>query len=102
MAVYESSDKMDFRRADDANVPVDIWLLPPDEDCARWTLKAANYMPRKGHLHPDGYEQTADTREELAALVAAHVLPLYRIAVAQIEAIAAGDADHLYYWQEAR
>lgn len=99
MAVFDSLDHMAFCNADDANVPVDIWLLPPDEYYDRWTLKAANYMPRKGHLHPDGYKQTADTREELVVLLTAHVLPLYRIAVSQIEAIASGDADHLYYWQ---
>lgn len=100
MSVFESPDHMAFSSADDANVPVDIWLHAPDEERDKWQLTASNYMPRKGRLHPHGYSQTADSREELVALLTAHVLPLYRIAVAKIEGIVAGTEDHIYYWND--
>jgi hypothetical protein len=97
--IQELADRMSFDSADDANIPVDIWLHAPDEECPSWRLLAANYMPRKGCLHPHGYEVRADNREELNAIVRDKILPLYRVATAQLEAIANGEADHLYYWQ---
>lgn len=98
MAIYET-DKMEFRHADDANIPIDIWLTPPNEDCDKWTLRAANYMPRRGYMLPEAYKQTADTREELELLVKTYVLPLYEVALSEIKKIISGESNHLYYWQ---
>lgn len=98
MAVTEM--EMLFAEADDANIPVDIWL---ELDGERWVLRASNYMPRKGYVHDGAYRAEADTREELVALLEQHVLPLYRTAVSQLEDVCRTSGEgHLYYWQLTR
>jgi hypothetical protein len=109
--------KIEIAAADDMNVPVDIWLLQMDpkfpdafpwtvrgESAAgmQWCLRANNYMPRKGCLSGEGsYMVFSDSREELAALVREHVLPLYRAALDVVTCIADGSQDCLYYWEKS-
>lgn len=97
MAIEERGE-CSFSGADDANIPVDIWLC--NEDGA-WKLTASNYMPRKGRIATEVYEATAPTREELAILVRERIVPLYRNALAALQAIGDGTLDHLYYWTPA-
>ncbi len=97
--IHSRNDRMEFSSADDANIPVDIWLTK-EADEPRWVLRASNYMPRKECLHPHGYHAESESREELADLIMAHVMPLYETAVRQLKAIASGEADSLYYWHD--
>lgn len=90
---------MSFDSADDANVPVDVWLMAPEAGEDEWELRAANYMPRKDRVQPEAYITRSTSKEELQSIVRDKILPLYRIAVAKLEAITTGDDDHLYYWE---
>lgn len=91
-------DEMRFEECDDANVPVDIWLRAPDEDCRKFVLHAGNYMPRKGVVTDHAYHQEFDTRDEAVACLKKYVLPMYETALLAIHEIAAGARECLYYW----
>lgn len=97
---------------DDANIPVSIFLSEIEdsdrEEAAsagepynpnhRWVLRADNYMPRKGRASESAYEITAPTREALVEVIKKFIIPLYQIALANLEGIIAGTNDSLYYW----
>ncbi len=83
-------------RCDDANIPVICFLIPPednDEHPGKWMWTASNFMPRK-EIIGSGYRLVADTKEEILELVNKHVVPLYAIALSEIQ------TGTLYYWNE--
>lgn len=110
-ANYEDQGDISIEGADDANVPVDIWLTQiaddaEDEDRGRrgwWRLRANNYMPRKGYLGGEhSYLAISKDREVLAALVRVHWLPLYQTAVKVLTEMKPNEEGTacLYYWQD--
>ena len=106
---YEDLGDIQIERADDANVPVDIWLtqIDKDDDAAEdgragwWQLRANNYMPRRAYLGGErSYYAVSKDREVLAALVRKHWLPLYQIAVDVLTELRPNEDGNarLYYW----
>lgn len=102
-APYQNEGECHIEGADSANIPVDIWLDAPPEPGDRWTLRASNYMPRRGRVHAGAYLVTADNREVLVALVQQYITPLYEAAVNTLKKMEP-DEDGcvcLYYWNKA-
>jgi hypothetical protein len=115
--MIEETGELRIADANDANVPVDIWLRSPgkwklegcfdydgEQDTSNlWLLTANNYMPRKARLgNPVKWcYEVWGTEAELRELVKKHVLPLYVAAVEVLQGIADGkeNHDHLYYWE---
>ena len=102
-----SLGELQFDDADNANIPVDIWLVPVTEDDSipgglnfepKFVLRAANYCPRKCNVYDSAYEVYADNREELVNLLNKHVIPLYKTALNILNEMADGTNDGLYYW----
>ena len=85
---------------DDANIPVDIRIHPPNENNNKWRLTASNYMPRRAAIAEDSLKVEADSREELVDLLRKHIIPLYEVALRQLNKVADGTAESLYYWLE--
>jgi len=107
---YTNHGTIDIDGADHANVPVDIWLSPPEGDHPEeWELSADNYMPRKGCLSGSRcrgsawpYIARSKSREVLVGLVRSHWLPLFVTAteiIRDMEQDEDGSAA-LYYWGE--
>lgn len=101
--MVEDKGEIPFDKADEANIPVNIWLLEEKDDdddnkTGRWELTASNYTPRKGVLYEGVYKATADSRDELADLIREHIIPLYETAVKKLQAVCEGGAKGLYYW----
>jgi hypothetical protein len=89
-----------FETADDANIPVDIWLHDNDEDYPnKFVLKAGNYMPRRGRIAEEAYKAICDTREEVEEIINKHILPLYNKAIDKIKNMAKEGRGDLYYWK---
>lgn len=90
--------------ANDANIPVNIWLIRgEDDDTGYWILYADNYMPRRGSLTGEStYRVRAKDRDVLVELVHTHWLPLYQAAVRVLAKLEpdAGGAAGLYYWND--
>lgn len=96
--MVEETGEISFEEADDANIPVDIWL-EQDLETNKWKLWANNYMPRKARLSGEAsYEALADTREELEDIIKKKIIPLYEVALQKLQAICKRKADNLYYW----
>lgn len=85
---------MGFEEANDANIPVCIFISEPSESETAWELTANNYMPRKNWISEGEYKYQADSRQELYDLVQKFVVPLYRTALEQLT-----KNGELYYWQ---
>jgi len=110
---FESVGDIDPDSANDANVPVDIWLHPPTTDeeeteedplwRTNWKLTADNYMPRKARLSGEhSYKLYAKDRETLVAIIHRCWLPIFQAAVKKLTDLTPdedGVAD-LYYWHE--
>jgi hypothetical protein len=111
--MIESIGDLDPDIADNANVPVNVWLMQitengagdslcrsdADPDWATWVLTADNYMPRKARVTQDAYRIVATSREELAAIVRDSWMPLYELAAGVMREICEGTQTHLYYWE---
>jgi hypothetical protein len=113
--MIENRGELEIRNADDANVPVDIWVSQinndsfnngygdkiSQDDIGKWELHANNYMPRRASLAEDcdAYFIVADTKEEIAELIEKYILPLYRVAIEVLTDMAATGKGHLYYWE---
>lgn len=104
LATVQESGECEFTGADDANIPVGIWLreinldeenVPEDH---KWILYAENFMPRKDRVSDSGYRATAPTREALVEVVRRYIVPLYENALANLQAMINGTKDCLYYW----
>ena len=101
--MIEEKGERSFSEANDANIPVDVWLTETENDetgenAGTWTLCAANYIPRRGEVTKDAYKAVSEKREELVELIRQHILPLYETAVKKLQAVCDGGAQDLYYW----
>jgi hypothetical protein len=112
--------ELSIKYANDANIPVDIWLKklddkneqaekypwnerPEEAQSCTWCLQADNYMPRRSGLGGENsYLIFADTLEELQELVRKHILPLYQTAINILTNMASGNEPcKLYYWSKS-
>lgn len=116
--MYKDIGDIEFAEADDANVPVDIWLYKitdehtePDngdgfvvepEDVGKFMLYADNYMPRKERLCGQAiFQAVCDTEADVKEIIEKFIKPLYQTALKVLDAISTGDTkSHLYYWKE--
>jgi hypothetical protein len=100
---YKDLGELSVDDADEANVPVDIWLVPDPDNPGGWRLRANNYMPRRGRLSgEDSYDARSESREVLVALVHKHWLPLYQAALKTITELKPDNENkaYLYYWEQ--
>lgn len=102
-----STGELDFDYADDANIPVDIWLerLTEDDDSNlfeagyRYRLRASNYMPRKGRIAEAAYECYAAELAPLQQIIKEKILRIYGTAIETLTYLAySGKTGNLYYW----
>lgn len=115
--IIKNCGEASFDSADDANIPVDIWLRPIEKEYQRveeiygeddsppvrftptWELKASNYMPRRAAVEEgEAFYAVADNREELIDIVKNTIIPIYKKALVKLERICEGTEDNLYYW----
>jgi phosphopantothenate synthetase len=98
---------MELSDADDANIPVNIFITKGEDEedeseeeakLGEWVLTADNFMPRRGRTIENAFKYRGDSPEELRALVNEFVLQRYRKAVELIEKMIAGNGDSFYYW----
>ena len=102
--MLDETGECTFDGADDANIPVNIFISTPEdnedtEDAGKWSIKADNFMPGKAGIGQSTYQATADSREELIELVTKYVLPLYTTALQQLNNVIQGKANSFYYWE---
>jgi hypothetical protein len=106
---YEQFGEMDFDDADDANIPVNVFLRPLDpaedeEDGIEkedgWVLLADNFMPRKLEGFSESYKFYSKDREVLVHMVQKHWRPLYEIALEllKLEPAEEDKSASFYYW----
>jgi len=101
--MYDAGD-CSFDSADDANIPVDVWLsLTEDDDSfkneGKWRLHASNYMPRRARVDDSAYCVYSDNKEELDAIIREKILPLYKRAMNLLEGMCSStEGGSLYYW----
>jgi len=101
--MFENTGDKDIESANDANVPVNIFITRADENVShKWELSADNFMPCKNRAADGAYCVEADTKKELLKLVKQYILPLYQIAIRNIEAMIEGSEDGFYYWTEPK
>lgn len=98
MAVEEVG-QCKFKSADDANIPVNIFLTEEKDENGNsfWKLTGDLFMPRKGFME-GAFEARSNDPAELRALVQGHVLPLYKTALGKLVALISGDTNSFYYW----
>lgn len=102
--MYDAGD-CSFDDADDANIPVNVWLSLTDEDeenkeRGKWQLHAANYMPRRDMVSDEAYHVYSDNKEELDTIVREKILPLYKRAMNLLEEMCSNpEGGALYYWK---
>ena len=82
--------------ADDANVPVNCFMVPPDIEGGVWRWTALNYMPRRNRCssYSDSYILEADSKEEILRVVHRYVAPLYLAALQNLWLYGEN-----YYWR---
>jgi hypothetical protein len=111
---YENLGENAIESANDANIPVDIWLKKIKEDdeegdgkhAGMWRLTANNYMPRKARLSGENsYKVIAKDRDVLVKLIHKYWLPLYQIAVEILTEMKPSQIHDngtacLYYWEK--
>ena len=110
MEDYEDKGEISINEADDANIPVDIWLTRKTDENGDtiedgdWDLKASNYMPRKCRVTEEAYLATSKDRKVLEGLVRTHWLPLYQAAVKVLTEFRPNKdgISRLYYWNDSK
>ena len=82
--------------ADDANIPVNCFMVPPDIEGGVWRWTALNYMPRRNRCssYSDSYILEADSKEEILRAVRKYVTPLYFAAFHNL-----WSSGENYYWR---
>ena len=119
--MYRDIGNIALNHADDANIPVDIWLTKiTDEhltehnghgfvadpaDVGKLMLHADNYMPRRARLSGDhegfAYQAVCDTEADVKEIIEKFIKPLYQTALKVLDAMSTGDIEsNLYYWKE--
>lgn len=100
--VFHETGEISFNDADDMNIPVDIWL---DKDGDLFTLRAGNYMPRKGLVVECSYEAKSPNLKDLQTIIKDKILPLYENAKVKLSKMVEASTDevsqdslNLYYW----
>jgi len=91
---YQNTGEVDIEQADDANVPINSFLIEPDDESQKWRWNADLFMPRKGYVMAEAFGIEADTKEEIIQLVNRIVIPLYEAALANLKA-----EGQCYYWR---
>jgi hypothetical protein len=96
---YVDSGTIKLETCDDANIPMNCCIFPPDEESKKWRWFALNYMPRKeysGGMQMGGgcYQIEAESLEVIKAAVNKYVVPLYEIALANLKTNGKN-----YYWK---
>lgn len=91
--MLRDTGEMSIEAANDANVPVVIFLHEPDRPNGLWTWTAINFMPRK-ECCGGSYKLEADTKEEIMDVVRRKVLPLYEVAATNLR-----ERGENYYWE---
>lgn len=81
--------------ANSANVPVNIFINEPTATNPKWTLTAANFMPRKDRVASDVYSVEADSEKEIQEIVQKFIVPLYEVALNKLKT-----GKDLYYWED--
>ena len=106
--MISDSGEIEIEAADRANVPVNIFIAKQEDDegeeTGKWVLTADNFMPRRCRAEDGAYGVEADTLEELQGVIRKHVLPLYEVALANINDMLSmtGEEDEMpshYYWE---
>jgi hypothetical protein len=103
----EDIGELELEAANDANVPVNIFIEREEDDqgekTGKWILTADCFMPRKCVAADSAFKVEADSLEELQAVIRKHILPLYEVALANINDMlsatgAEADLPSHYYW----
>jgi hypothetical protein len=104
---YEDLGECEVTSANDANIPVSIWISPEEDDEGEpikesYRLRASLYMPRKGHVVEDAFRARSSDRKVLEDLVRVYWLPLYQMAVKVLTEMKPDEdgVSSLYYWNE--
>lgn len=95
----------EFVEVDDANIPVNIFLTKDEDNPPagqKWQLTADNFMSRKGRESDSGYKAVAPTREALVKVIEKYIMPLYKIAILNLQTMIDGTNDSLYYWDHPK
>lgn len=92
--------KMPFCYADDANIPVNIWLTPEPDENSMFILYADNYHPQTSTIIEHTFEQKSKSRKDLIKVIKAHILPLYKHALSRLDGMCNGTNNSLYYWAD--
>jgi|GEM_PF-5750677 len=91
---------------DEMNVPVNIFIADGGESSigkpARYRLFWEIFMPRKSLvIETDGDEDLySEDIEELRSVVREQMVPLYEVALRNLNGIVDGSRDKHYYWEE--
>lgn len=91
---YENIGQLPIEGCDSANIPVNCFINPPDDENEKWRWVADNFMPRKGRCSESAYEIQANSKEELIEVVKHYVSPLYKVALENLETTGKN-----YYWE---
>lgn len=97
---YVDTGTIKLENCNDANVPINCFIMPPDVESTKWRWTALNYMPRKeyaggGEMPGGDYQIEADSKEAILAAVNKYVVPLYEAALSNIKTSAEN-----YYWKK--
>jgi hypothetical protein len=99
LATVVEHGECEFVGVNDANIPVNIFLSEGDNE---WELTADNFMPRKCLASDGAYKAVAPTREALVEMIRKYVVPLYEIAVLNLQMMIENRNDSLYYWNRPK
>lgn len=94
--MLEDIGDLSLEDMDESNIPVNCWLMEPDDFGGKWTWEAENFMPRMGRIG-GGYALEADSKDEILEAVRKHVVPLYEAALQSIR-----ETGENYYWKEVK
>ena len=91
---YKNTGELPIEGCNSANIPVNCFVNPPDNESEKWRWVADNFMPREGYVSESAYQIKADSKEELIQVVKRYVSPLYQVAFNNLETTGKN-----YYWE---
>lgn len=86
--------KIKLSEADDANIPINCFLIKPSKRSNKWRWIAYNFMPGNGISRGASYRIESDSKEALMKEIKKYVVPLYEIALNNLKTTGAN-----YFWQ---